>query len=188
LVSIVLVRTNSIIYDPRVNKIANSLKKKFSLICLGWNREGLTEKQLAEKCLTRVELFNLKSPYGKIRTIAYLPIFWIWVFFKLVYHRPEAVHACDVDTIFPCYFYKILFRKKLVFDVFDRIGMSWSRLLNSKFLSLVDSIEEKFIFKSDIFITVSEKVVNSFKKPLNYFLIMNCPIDHQVEKKIQTRF
>jgi hypothetical protein len=31
-----------------------------------------------------------------------------------------VVHACDLDVILPCYVYKKLFRKKLVFDILDR--------------------------------------------------------------------
>ena len=184
MLDIALVRTNSTIYDPRVSKIVNSLKKKFSIICLGWNRDGIPVQQLTNKLPMKLEVFNLKSPHGTIRTIVYLPIFWFWTFFKLVGHKPKVVHACDVDTVIPCYFYKILFRKKLVYDVFDRVGMTWTGKLNSTFISFVNSLEERFIFKSDIFISVTEKVIQSFKKKLlNYIIIMNCKNDYNFKKK-----
>jgi hypothetical protein len=72
--------------------------------------------------------------------IFYFPLFWTWVFIKLVIYRPKVVHAFDLDTVLPCYIYKKLFRKKLVFDIVDRYAITfyispWNRQLPSENVS-----------------------------------------------------
>ena len=57
------------------------------------------------------------------RLVLFFPLFWSWVFINLIIYRPKVVHACDLDVILPCYVYKKIFRKKLVFDIFDRYAM-----------------------------------------------------------------
>jgi hypothetical protein len=125
LVDIVITRSNSIIYDPRVRKIARSLSKRYSMLILGWNREGLSKKKLTDNYIVDLKLFNLKAPFGKLSLVAYFPLFWMWILFKLFMYRPKVVHACDLDTVLPCYIYKIIFRRRLVFDVFDRYAMGY---------------------------------------------------------------
>src|SRR5436853_5230862 len=117
MVDVVIVRSSSVTHDPRVRKIFLSLRK-YSTSILGWNREAkvISTTDFGENAL---ELFGMKAPIGKTTLIAFIPFFWIWIFFKLIMLRPKIVHACDFDTVQPSYMYKILFRKKLVFDIFD---------------------------------------------------------------------
>lgn len=183
LTNIVLVRSNSSIYDPRVGKIARSLSKNYSLMILGWNREGISSEKISNSTMN-LKLFPLKAPFGKASLVLYLPFFWIWIFFKLVAIRPLVVHACDLDTIFPSYLYKTIFKKKLVFDVFDRYAMA---LIPPKFkllYNLVNSLEEILCSKSDILIVVAENILETFKKyPKNHIIIRNCPEKYDVERK-----
>lgn len=182
MVDIVVVRSNSVIYDPRVGKIVRSLSKRHSIGVLGWNR-GESSSEVVDKYSVDLKLFSLKAPIGRYSLFLYLPFFWIWVFFKLVAIRPSAVHACDLDTMIPSYVYKILFGKKLIFDVFDRYGMTY--LYASKILkSLANSLEEFLAKRSDVLITTSQKFSDSFrKKPQYCIIILNCPEDNHVEMK-----
>lgn len=85
------------------------------------------------------------------------------------------VHACDFDTVVPCYIYKILFRKKLVFDVCDRFAMAY---ISPKFRPLytaINSLEDLFANHSDALITVGEKLLSTFQaRPKLKAVIMNC--------------
>lgn len=158
-----------------------SLGKKYSIIALGWDRQP----KLESKNDDHLQLFNLRAPYGyerfgSLRLCAYFPIFWIWVFYKLCIYNPKIVHACDLATVMPCFIYKVLFRRKLVFDILDRYGMTYvpkSRNVIFKILySIVNSLEEMFARNSDVLITVSEKMLLTFRrKPKNSITIMNCP-------------
>lgn len=183
LTDIVLVKSDPIINQSSIRaiQIIRSLRKKYSIVGLGWQRQSKLEYGKNDN----LEMFNLRAPYGyerfgSLRLCAYFPIFWIWVFFKLCEYRPKTVHACDLATILPCFLYKILFRRKLVFDVLDRYGMTYvpkSRNIFFKILySVVNSIEDVFARNSDVLITVSDKMFLTFrKKPKNYITIMNCP-------------
>jgi glycosyltransferase involved in cell wall biosynthesis len=193
LASIAIVRTNSVLVDPRLIKIVRSLGKRYSLLVLGWNREGSKFDELnplnfpskTEKAHDLIfKIFKLKAPIGKSSLISYLPliiyfpIFWAWVFAKLIIHRPQVVHACDVDTVLPCYFYKLIFRKKIIFEVFDRYAMTFISSKQGWLHSIINFFEDLFTRNNDYFITVGEKLLRSFRRrPKNYAIIMNCPED-----------
>lgn len=165
----------------RAIQIIRSLRKKYSIIGLGWNRKT----DPLDNNEDNLQLLNLKAPYGfepfgPVRLVLYFPIFWIWVFAKLINHRPKIVHACDLSTILPCFLYKVLFRKKLVFDILDRYGMTYipknRNVLLRSLYTFVNSVEENFAKNSNVLTTVSDKMLLSFnKKPRNSMTIMNCP-------------
>jgi len=101
-------------------------------------------------------------------------------------YRPNCVHACDLGTVGPCYVYKVLFRKKLVFDVFDRYAMAYiPKDRNTLFKALywlVMSLEDYFAKRSDVLINVSDEMLQTYKnKPKNCITIMNCSEDHPVK-------
>jgi glycosyltransferase involved in cell wall biosynthesis len=178
----VLVKSNSIIYDPRVGKIVRSLSKKYSTLVLGWNREGVSKK-IINDYIVDLKLFNMRAPFDKPFLVAYFPFFWIWILIKLFTCRPKVVHACDLDAVIPCYIYKIIFRKKLVFDVFDRYAMTKIPPKFKTLYSLVDLLEEIFAGKADVLINVSEKLLRTFKrKPKVCPIIMNCPEDFTTDR------
>ena len=194
---IVLVKSDPIRNQSSIRaiQIIKSLSKKYSTVALGWNRQ-LKPLELTSENIN-LQLFNLKAPYGydqygTLRLIVYFPIFWIWVFIKLCVHRPKAIHACDLATILPCYIYKILFRRKLIFDILDRYGMTYipmnRNVLFKVLYSLVNSLEEIFAKNSDVLIAVSDKIFLTFrKKPTNCVTIMNCPEDSLINKsQLQT--
>ena len=79
MIDIAIVKSNSVIYYPRVRKIVGSLSKKYSLAVLGWNREERS-KASSNSDFYQVMLCNLKAPAGKKRLVLYLPLFWAWYF------------------------------------------------------------------------------------------------------------
>lgn len=180
LVDVIIMRSNSIIYNPRVRKISKSLSKKYPVLVLGWNREGLPREQI-NKFFVDLKLFQLRAPFGKPTLLLRLPLFWIWIFTKLVTYRPKVVHACDLDIILPCYIYKLIFRKKLVFDVCDRYAMAYVSPKHKRLYEFVNSLEEWFSSKADVLVNVSEKLLKTFKKkPSCCPVIMNCAEDRAI--------
>jgi glycosyltransferase involved in cell wall biosynthesis len=92
-----------------------------------------------------------------------------------------------LDTVLPSYIYKILFRKKLVFDVFDRYAMAYiprNRNLFFKMLySFANRIEEEFAKSSNVLVNVSDEMLTTYKKrPKNCIAIMNCSEDHMINR------
>jgi glycosyltransferase involved in cell wall biosynthesis len=102
-------------------------------------------------------------------------------------YRPKIVHACNLDSFIPSYVYKLLFRKKLVFDVFDRYAMAYIPKNKNFFFkvlySLVNRVEEEFARKSDVLINISDEMLTTYKKrPKNYVTILNCSEDHMTDR------
>lgn len=155
---------------------------------LGWNRENVSENAL-ENYITHLKVCNLRAPRGK--SLIHSPkmafgyaYFWMWLFIELTKSRPTVVHSCDLDTVIPCYLYKVLFRKKLVLDVFDRYAMAFVPSKCKLYYSIVNSLEEFFSKRADVLITISEKVLSTFrKKAKKSIVIMNCPEDKIIDKE-----
>lgn len=176
-------------------QIIKSLSKKYSIAAFGWNRGSNPIE--AKDVDNYLQLFNLNAPYGyerygAIKLTAYFPIFWMWIFINLCVYRPRCVHACDLATILPCFIYKVLFRKKLVFDILDRYAMTYIPKNRNVYLrtlsTIVNSVEEIFAKESDVLITVSDKMLFSFrKKSRNSTTIMNCPEDLISPLKLETK-
>jgi glycosyltransferase involved in cell wall biosynthesis len=197
LIDAILVKSDPIINQSsiRAMQITKSLLKDYSVLSLGWNRGSIPFEYPSSKDYDAFHLFNLKAPYayerfGKLRLVVYFPIFWLWVFIKLCKHRPRIIHACDLATVAPCYLYKLLFRRKLIFDVLDRYGMTYVPNEKNVFFralySLINSVEEFYAKKSDVLIAVSEKIFLTFrKKPKKCITIMNCPEDYLSDRPRQ---
>jgi glycosyltransferase involved in cell wall biosynthesis len=188
-IDIVIVKPDQImkLADVRVQKIIRSLSKKYSTFVLGWNRDG-TPKEW-DNVQNGFKLFNFRAPQTAPRLFAYLPFFWIWVFVKLASYRPKVIHACNLEAIIPCYIYKTIFRKKLIFDVFDRYAMNYIPLYRNVFFKifylLVNWIEEEFAKNSDVLISISDEIVKTYRKrPENSVTIMNCSEDHMINRRM----
>ena len=179
MIDIILVKADPIMNQPsiRAELILTSLGRKYNVLALGWNRgEGFKERNL-------LHIFNPSAPYGcTLRYLALLPMFWTWIFIKLCVHRPKIIHACNLDTIIPCYVYKILFRRKLVFDMHDRYAMSYIPRDRGFFFDLlyrvINRVEENIANNTDLLISVYHKIFETFKKkPRNCIEIMVCSED-----------
>jgi glycosyltransferase involved in cell wall biosynthesis len=158
------------------------------VLVLGWNRENLS-RDMIENYVTDIKLCNLGAPHGKSITsspgmLIYYLCYWVWLFIELVKSNPEVVHSCDLDTVLPCYVYKLFFRKKLAFDVFDRYAMAFVPSRSKVYYSVVNFLEEFFSKRSDVLINVSEEALCTFtKKPKHCAVIMNCPEDYFADKE-----
>lgn len=188
MIDIAIVRSHSILRgSPRVKKIGSSLATIYRVMVLGWRRENNAVENLYPHSFL-LKLFNLRAPRGKMLIVAYLPIFWFWILLNLCWYRPSLVHACDLDTVIPCYVYKIIFRKKLVFDVCDRYAMAYIRPTQRILYSSVNFLEEKFVAKADALITVSERMQASFgKKPRIAAVVLNCSDNRKMTVQLHSQ-
>ena len=123
------------------------------------------------------------------RLIFFAPPFWIWLFIKLLVNRPKVVHACDLDSMPPCYLYKVLFRKKLIFDVFDRYAITFIPKKFKILYGIINFIEEFFSKHSDVLIVANgENVLRSFvRKPYRCEVLLNYPEDNFIDDLQQSK-
>ena len=178
---IAIVASNSILRHPRIWKIVNSLKKKYETSAFGWNREGIPSQDI-DRYIVSLSLCGIKAPFGKPTLVLYYPIFWSWVLFKLLANRPSVVHAIDLDTLLPCSLYKLILRKKLVYDVHDRyagyVPPKYTTLYN-----VLNQTEELLAKEANVLVTVSDKVQSTFRlRPKHCAVIMNFSEDYNLNR------
>jgi len=140
---IVFVRANSFRSEPRLIK-EYSAAEKYNRYMILWNRDSAFET------MENTYIMKISAPFGQLKFILYLPIWFIFTFFQLCKIKPDIIHACDLACVIPSYFFKTFFRKtKLIYDIWDAtIGhfptkRRWLR-------RIIINCEKYFIAKSDI--------------------------------------
>jgi glycosyltransferase involved in cell wall biosynthesis len=119
---LVICRSNPVAPDPRVEKEARSLQNHgYEVTILGWDRSGVLPIREARDQITMVRI-PIKSGYAH----GWLNIFpllrWqVGLLSWLLRHpsRFDVIHACDFDTVLAALICKWVFRKKVVYDIFD---------------------------------------------------------------------
>lgn len=119
---VLFLRSNPIAPDPRVEKEATSLAKSgYRVMLLGWDRTASFPLKEAKDFGT---IFRIRARAYFGKGLRNLPSLLKWQVFLLLWlwrHRQEfdVIHACDFDTVLPALVIARLFRKKLVYDIFD---------------------------------------------------------------------
>ena len=147
--------------DPRVQKYCDYLAKEnidYHIFC--WDRDM---KYSDEGVHT---YFHKRAVYGTgLKNTSGILSFNKFLFRQLYHNRKtyKVIHACDFDTILPALFFKLFFRKTVIYDIFD-----WfvdSRNFKNKF------IKQVILFIERIALSLSDAVVicdEERKCQLNY--------------------
>jgi len=121
-VRVLFCRSNPIDPDPRVEKEAQALSQAgYQVQVIAWDRTGELPSPEKKDGFT---IYRLPIPADYAQGMGNLSALlrWEWgLFWWLVNHRQrfDLIHACDFDTVLPAMLCKWLFRKKLVYDIFD---------------------------------------------------------------------
>ncbi len=119
---ILIIRSNPISPDPRVEKTAGSLSMDgFDVVALGWDRSG---KLPTEQDLNGLHISRLSIPARYGTGLINLPALLFWqiglLWWLLTHHRSyQVIHACDFDTIIPALVCKLLWKKPVIYDIYD---------------------------------------------------------------------
>ena len=112
--------------------------------------------------------------------LVYFTLFWTWILIKLIIHRPQVVHACDIDTVPPCLVYKFIFKRKLVFDATVRYAMAFIPTKHKILYSMVNSFEELLGSRANVLVNGWKNELKTFRRrPKHCVTIMNCPEDYR---------
>lgn len=140
--------------DSRLQKYLNYLSASnivFHVLC--WDRFLKFENN------TQFTYFHKKAEYGSGMKNAFkLLLFNLFLIKQLYVKRNtyQVIHACDFDTILPAILFKLLFHKKVIYDIFD-----WfvdSREFHNKLIkSFILSLEKFSLKKADITIICEEE-------------------------------
>lgn len=178
---IVLLRSNSVNPDSRVEKEVNALAKNgFDIVVLAWDRtsnykEKKEKLQLKE---TEVDIYRrgLAASFGEgFKNIIPFIKFQLFLISWLITNKEEydIIHACDFDTGFAANLTRAFTKKKLVFDIFDYLSTD----ANSFFRKLIKKLEDNIINKANATIICTEQrkqqIVNT--NPKEVIVIHNTP-------------
>jgi glycosyltransferase involved in cell wall biosynthesis len=119
---IVLIRSNPVAPEPKLEKYGEVLSNScYDLTILSWDRKSDFPK-CENKNFGKIYRINTPGEYAAGFKNAINILRWnIVVLFWLIKNnkRYEIIHACDFDTIIPALICKLVFRKKVIYDIFD---------------------------------------------------------------------
>lgn len=184
---ILIIRSNGVNPDPRVEKEANSLLSGgYNVEILAWDRSSnhpVNDSYLNfENGVSLIHRIGVKATWGggiaKNFRAYFSFIFKAKKWAKQNYRRFRAFHLCDMPIAFP--FLRFCKRKKLlvIYDIFDYYPdlRNYPSILRSLFVSM----ENKCINKSDATIICSEARKEQIKgsHPKRLVVIHNSPSQH----------
>ena len=187
---ILLLRTNRVDPDPRVEKEVNSLLKdnNLSIEVLAWDRGDNYEYRKEYLHLANgdaiIHRIGVKAGWGVgLKKNATAFVKYTWKTFRWLFSHQkdyDIIHACDLHTIIPSIIPIKIFHKKFVYDIYD--FFSDTAHGNSLVLKLSKSLETKVINEADATIVCSEKRIEQIRpaKPKRLYVIHNAPSLSQV--------
>lgn len=181
----VIIRSNPVAPDPRVEKTANSLKKHgHDVHVLAWDRSSRYSEKNTILHLTDFDVsitrFGIPGIFGggiKKNLFSLLKFqrkIFYWLFKKRNFY--DAIHAYDFDTGYTALMCAKLFNKKLVYDIADYYIDS-HYLRGTKLGSFLQKAENNLINRSDAVIICTEKRKQQIAgtQPRNLTVIHNSP-------------
>jgi hypothetical protein len=137
---VVFLRSIHASVDSRLTRYVMALEKVGrDALVIQWARGGSGEFPAKR---TKFSSFSLKAGLGGGWKNALALIFWMaWAFSVLFKERKntEVVHAIDLDTVLPALLFCKVFRKKLIFDIYDSYGDA--RSMSGAGRKVVDALE-----------------------------------------------
>jgi len=120
--NVIFLRSNPVAPDPRVEKEAKTLfLNGYNVVILAWDRTGsLPEKEIKEFAL--IQRMRIIAPFGAGLGNILNFLRWNFQIFNYLFRSREnyqIIHACDFDTVIPALIIKFLFKKKIIYDIFD---------------------------------------------------------------------
>lgn len=142
-------------YDARLNKFMNALAyKNISCEVLWWNRLG---ESLTESFKFKENSFSLRGKLGSRWLNLFNLISWNLFILIFLYKNKKSffvIHAVDLDCIVSSFIFAKLFRKKIIFDVYDKYADAKS--FSGIFGKTLSFAERFFMRNSNITILVDD--------------------------------
>lgn len=181
---VTLVRSRAI--DPAINKVAKSLSQNgYDVKLLVWDRENRMRVKNGDGYT--ICRFGFKGPHDKSTVLFYLPIWWLYEFFFLLGDDSEVIHACDLDTLIPTIFIKVIKRIKLCYTIYDFYADNIPKKIPNMIKKLVASLEKFGIRFAEVLFLVDESRYEQVKgmQINNLVYIYNSPPDYFDAKQRQ---
>ena len=175
---IIVVRSDSGARDSRLQKeLRMFVEAGFETTLLCWDRQQDQPKR-ETKDGYRVHRCHLKAPYASKKLFLMMPFWWLYAFFYLMFHRADAIHACDFDTIVPALAVKFIKRVPVVYDVYDFYSVKSSTIPAplKKFFRVAEQVCARCA-DGVVIVDASRMYLFGDRPPEGVVVAMNCPYD-----------
>ncbi|HIP89501.1 MAG TPA: glycosyl transferase family 1 [Thermococcus paralvinellae] len=179
---IVMILSNPFKVDPRVYKEAKTLVKNgYDVTILAWDRDGIyPEKEEMEGI--HIRRIRVRSKYGSILSfLASLPIFYLRALFSLLRMEFDIIHTHDFDTALLGAIFKLLRKKKWVYDIHDIYFTRISLLKEKNSYGLIQSflhwLEVTFAKWADVVIVVTKSLGGNHEGLKEFYTSFGVPPD-----------
>ncbi|OUO85649.1 hypothetical protein B5F44_13525 [Gordonibacter urolithinfaciens] len=180
--SIVMLRSNDILADSRVQKESKSLAEHgYRVRVVGWDRAFThpPQERFINATKAKVTLVGIKASYSGGFKRNFLPLlrFQLAIANQLVRRRHEYgyIHACDFDTAFIACIVNAFLKKKFVYDIFDYYIDAFN--VPSRIKPLIARLDRWVMKRADSIIVCNEKRREQicFSDQKKVFVIHNSP-------------
>lgn len=149
--TVVVIRSQPVDPEPRVEKVARALHDAgWKVIVLAWDRwcssDPRETREFGEIVRCRIRGYFARG----LRNAPFLLVWNLAAFLWLLKNRNSYshLHACDFDTLLPAFAIRVLFRKPVVYDIYDFYAdvdpgnplRSLSRPVDLNLISKVDAV------------------------------------------------
>ncbi|MEW6180639.1 MAG: glycosyltransferase family 4 protein [Chloroflexota bacterium] len=187
--NVLILRSNPIAPDPRVEKIARALcQQGWQVNVLGWDRSGELPSPV-QTDFGVIHRLPIRARFGS--GLGNLPQLLRWqtgLFFWLLRHQKDfqAIHACDFDTVLPALVIARFRNIPIIYDIFDFYADHLRRTPNW-IKSLIRRLDLWVIGRVNAVILVDDSRKNQIagSKPRLLEVVYNSPEDWQGENTIQ---
>lgn len=188
--NIVYTRSNSVNPDPRVEKeVSTLLELGCSVKILAWERSGIVSNQdyitINSENIPVVKAYIRASFGGGLKNLKALFLFQLFLIKNLISIRKEidVIHAADFDTVIPAVLMKLLFRKKVVYDIYDFYVDAFSVPSFAK--KIIKYLDIKCINYVDAVILTNETRLEQIKgsSPKKICYIHNTPMESVIKSR-----
>ena len=173
--------------DSRLQRYISIINGNIKHTIIGWDRTNNQKNELENEILYK----KYSQIGGGIKNIFNLITWNIFIIIKLIKYRNtySHIHAIDFDTCMPAIIMKFLFRKRFIFDIYDKY--TDSRSISSFYGKIIDSIEKYCCLHCDLLILPDEcrkQQLNLSANQNNICIIENIPIYSNNIKKIEISY
>lgn len=110
---IVLIRANTLRSDTRTIKMYQTIRDVSDGYAVLWNRDSVKETA------PPADRLYINVPLGSKAFYLFLPIWVVWVTWRLLWLKPDLIHGCDLEGVLPAILYRSIRRVPIVYDIHD---------------------------------------------------------------------
>jgi glycosyltransferase involved in cell wall biosynthesis len=163
--------------DTRLRKeIDTLLKCGYEVKVIIWERGWpfTCDKKVDVKCL------GLNAPIGRINSLLYFPIWFLYLVFWLFKSEWDVVHAVNFDTYLFSLIAAKIKNKPIIYDIYDFYGDMMPSILRN----IIVKVDKRLLPFSDVLILADEARIEQIGGNIhkNIFTINNSPEEYNFDK------